>query len=136
MRSDDDDDDERSGGRSRTRTPVRSNRSSTKTMTSTSTEPTPVVPIDDASTHPTKGEYSTDQVIQLKESFQPIINEAASYGHLDIVRKLIEVSYFSVLFLFLSSPSSPSFSVVKVFIRRISYNERHCTKHVSVATVI
>ncbi|CAF4730507.1 unnamed protein product [Rotaria sp. Silwood1] len=37
-----------------------------------------------------KGEYDTSQVIQLKESFQPIINEAASYGHLDIVRKLIE----------------------------------------------
>lgn len=38
-----------------------------------------------------KGEYDPEQVIQLKESFQPIINEAASYGHLDIVRKLIEV---------------------------------------------
>ncbi|CAF1144270.1 unnamed protein product [Rotaria sordida] len=37
-----------------------------------------------------KGEYDTSKVIQLKESFQPIINEAASYGHLDIVRKLIE----------------------------------------------
>ena len=38
-----------------------------------------------------KGEYDVSQVIQLKESFQPIINEAASYGHLDIVRRLIEV---------------------------------------------
>ena len=40
-----------------------------------------------------KGEYDPSQVIQLKESFQPIINEAASYGHLDIVRKLIEVIF-------------------------------------------
>ena len=41
---------------------------------------------------PLKGEYNAEKVIQLKESFQPIINEAASYGHLDIVRRLIEVS--------------------------------------------
>ena len=41
---------------------------------------------------PVKGEYNTEKVIQLKESFQPIINEAASYGHLDIVRRLIEVA--------------------------------------------
>jgi hypothetical protein len=46
-----------------------------------------------------KGEYDTSQVIQLKESFQPIINEAASYGHLDIVRKLIEVVLFIFIFL-------------------------------------
>ena len=38
-----------------------------------------------------KGDYNPNEVIQLKESFQPIINEAASYGHLDIVRKLIQV---------------------------------------------
>jgi hypothetical protein len=43
-----------------------------------------------------KGEYDTNQVIQLRESFQPIINEAASYGHLDVVRQLIEV--FSLIF--------------------------------------
>jgi hypothetical protein len=47
-----------------------------------------------------KGEYDTSQVIQLKESFQPIINEAASYGHLDIVRKLIEVVLFKFIFLY------------------------------------
>jgi hypothetical protein len=45
-----------------------------------------------------KGEYDPSQVIQLKESFQPIINEAASYGHLDIVRKLIEVISFQCRF--------------------------------------
>jgi len=47
-----------------------------------------------------KGEYDASQVIQLKESFQPIINEAASYGHLDIVRKLIEVVLFKFIFLY------------------------------------
>lgn len=45
-----------------------------------------------------KGDYDTKQVIQLKESFQPIINEAASYGHLDIVRKLIEVNLIEIFF--------------------------------------
>lgn len=49
-----------------------------------------------------KGEYDPKQVIQLKESFQPIINEAASYGHLDIVRKLIEVISLKSIFSFLS----------------------------------
>ena len=99
---DDEDDDETSvDQRIRMQTPIRSNRTSTKTMSSTSSEPSPVVPIVDSPTQGVKGEYNSDQVIQLKESFQPIINEAASYGHLDIVRKLIEVISFSVLVLFL-----------------------------------
>jgi hypothetical protein len=49
-------------------------------------------PIDKSLQRNIKGEYDASQVIQLKESFQPIINEAASYGHIDVVRKLIEVS--------------------------------------------
>jgi hypothetical protein len=43
-----------------------------------------------------KGTYNIEQVMQLKESFQPVINEAASYGHLDIVKTLIEV--WSIIF--------------------------------------
>ncbi|CAF3955251.1 unnamed protein product [Rotaria magnacalcarata] len=36
-----------------------------------------------------KGEYDPSQVIKFKESLQPVINEAASYGHIDVVRDLI-----------------------------------------------
>lgn len=87
-------------------------------------------PIDKLQQRDMKGEYDTKQVIQLKESFQPIINEAASYGHLDIVRKLIEVIsieiYFFIYYEFLFC------SVVKVFIHKIFYNVHHYMKHVLV----
>lgn len=85
-------DDDQSEKHVRTRTPLKSDRSSTKTISSTSSEPTPVIPVDEPpATQVTKGEYNTERVLRSKESFQPIINEAASYGHLDIVRGLIEV---------------------------------------------
>ena len=78
-----------------------------------------------------KGEYDPKQVIQLKESFQPIINEAASYGHLDIVRKLIEVISLKSISSF-SSYCIRTSSVVKVFTLKISYNVHHYMKHASV----
>ena len=55
-------------------------------------------PIDKPRHRNAKGEYDANQVIQLKESFQPIINEAASYGHLDVVRQLLEVFHYSTYF--------------------------------------
>ncbi|CAF1078871.1 unnamed protein product [Adineta steineri] len=48
------------------------------------------LPIHTIEVKPTKGEYDSSRVMQLKESFQPIITEAASYGHLDVVRQLIK----------------------------------------------
>lgn len=76
-----------------------------------------------------KGEYDPSQVLKSKESFQPIINEAASYGHLDIVRDLIKVTLLkfymvhSFVLFFISS-------VVKVYIHKMFYNVRHFMKHV------
>jgi hypothetical protein len=92
-------------------TPVKSSRTSSNAsniMNFAEEEKEDVLPqpIEKLSQRDVKGEYDPSQVIQLKESFQPIINEAASYGHLDIVRKLIEVisflcTLFSIVFLFL-----------------------------------
>ena len=65
-------------------------------------------------------------VIQLKESFQPVINEAASYGHLDVVRQLIEVRSSNTL---LHSCILLLHSADKVCIRKTSWNVRRCTKH-------
>ena len=64
-------------------------------------------------------------VIQLKESFQPVINEAASYGHLDIVRQLIEVRLLNTI---LHSCTPRLHSAVKVYIRQTSWNVHRCTK--------
>jgi hypothetical protein len=82
-----------------------------------------------------KGEYDTSQVIQLKESFQPIINEAASYGHLDIVRKLIEVFQLKLTFLYFSFICFIIHSVVKAFTHKIYCNVHHYMKHVLVVMV-
>lgn len=56
-------------------------------------EPVSPEPIDPLVLRNAKGEYDPSKVIQLRESFQPIITEAASYGHFDVVRQLIEVSH-------------------------------------------
>ena len=56
-----------------------------------------------------KGEYDASKVLQLRESFQPIINEAASYGHLDVVRELIEVTHIILFILRVSTRKFPSF---------------------------
>ncbi|UJR21811.1 hypothetical protein I4U23_024888 [Adineta vaga] len=53
-------------------------------------EPISPEPVNALQLRNAKGEYDSSKVIQLRESFQPIINEAASYGHLDVVRQLIE----------------------------------------------
>ncbi|CAF3306392.1 unnamed protein product [Rotaria sp. Silwood2] len=74
----------------------RASTNATDTMKTIDEENVSTPTIDKSQQRDAKGEYDTSQVIQLKESFQPIINEAASYGHLDIVRKLIEVCGQSV----------------------------------------
>ncbi|CAF4325703.1 unnamed protein product, partial [Rotaria sp. Silwood2] len=74
----------------------RASTNATDTMKTIDEENVSTPTIDKLQQRDAKGEYDTSQVIQLKESFQPIINEAASYGHLDIVRKLIEVCGQSV----------------------------------------
>lgn len=78
-------------------TPIKSERTSSNvsgTMLMVQEERVTPQPPEQLSQRDAKGEYDVSQVMQLKESFQPIINEAASYGHLDIVRKLIEVHFF------------------------------------------
>lgn len=79
--------------KSRTTIPVPSSSSGVTAITEKDPLTNTMVTLNDQNTSRTlKGEYNPSQVLQLKESFRPIINEAASYGHLEVVRTLIQVS--------------------------------------------
>ncbi|CAF1472759.1 unnamed protein product [Adineta ricciae] len=74
-------------------TPVKSEHASSafnETVEMFDQQPISPEPVNILQLRNAKGEYDASKVLQLRESFQPIINEAASYGHLDVVRELIE----------------------------------------------
>jgi hypothetical protein len=115
-------------------TPIKSDHSSpdiSDTMNIVDQENISPQPIDKLSQRDVKGEYDPSQVMQLKESFQPIINEAASYGHIDVVRDLIEVFFIQIYFSF-HYINIILYSVVKVFTHKIYYNVHLYMKHVLV----